>query len=1141
MTDQLRQVGQRSAERLVRSFAASEPETVALAEVVALAVTVDPALLRAARRELFPHRGPDLEADLWHSPLVRGSNHAGIVFDETVTGRLLLRLGRYQDRREQARRIVAAAHGGLDDRSPGRMADTVRLEEELRYLALEPDGHRRARALLHDVVSTVEESGAEGLHAWLDGLFSRLPLPLHEAMSSPGSGRRSAGGGLALPEGLEAAGARTIGVRLLEAAVEIRAAPQGSMHELRVPGGAVPAVFVDRRLVSLESLPHIEPLEHPRSATIQALDGAGVVLRRRRRELTPRRPSVLRGLSSEAWGCAFSPDGTVLATTGEGTVLLWDAMTGAPLRTLTGHRSRVRACAFSPDGTLLASVGLDRTVRLWDTSDGAARGTLTGHVSPVECCAFSPDGALLVTSSRDATARIWDPITGDLLHTLTGHNGEVWACAVSPDGALLATTGSDRTVRLWRSGTRTLVHTLRGHSDSVESCAFSPDGSVLATTSVDRTVRLWDPVTGALRRTLTGHTNSVWACAFSPDGTLLASTSNDGTVRIWDPTTGGAVRTFTGHGSGVHSCAFAPGGAVLATASRDRTVRLWDVTVARPLQRIQGHTSWIQSCAYAPDGTVLATAGADRVVRLWDPPTGTLLRTLTGHANSVEDCAYAADGQLLATAGADHSLRVWEPASGRLVSELRGHTARVHACAFSPTTDLLASAGADGTVGLWDPEADKALGFLVGHRGEVRDCAFSPDGSRLASAGADQTVRLWDVASGSLLRSLTGHIREVLACAFSADGRWLASVSHDQTVRLWDPETGAPHGTLRGHTSRVHACAFSPDGSLLATASADGTVRLWDPAAGEAVDRLEGDGSVLACAFSPDGTALAATGADRAVTVWNLLTRAVAAKGDTVALWLGGSAGDAAAIAGAVAARPRTAVCTPVIAAAGGALPGVLLAAGLEPRSVEARVVATSLSERVALPALPGFDRWRDPERRLARQLASLGVASCGDLRVPVDDDLHRYRFHAVLVDMASGELVVLPRDARRFRLDPDAIPLAALVVAAAGLSDVTIGDRRFTSARGRAFDPGPWYEQPPIDGPVLAVDVEDRRGAVPARSFPGTRPLTTVTIPWLYLPEGTTSSRRHRAVLARIGAQSLRGAVTDDPNPPTRPGPGEH
>ena len=48
---------------------------------------------------------------------------------------------------------------------------------------------------------------------------------------------------------------------------------------------------------------------------------------------------------------AFSPDGTKILTGGDRTAKLWDAGTGAVLRTLGGHSDYVSSVAFSPDGT----------------------------------------------------------------------------------------------------------------------------------------------------------------------------------------------------------------------------------------------------------------------------------------------------------------------------------------------------------------------------------------------------------------------------------------------------------------------------------------------------------------------------------------------------------------------------------------------------------------------------------------------------------------------------------------------------------------------------------------------------------------------------------------------------------------------
>jgi WD40 repeat protein len=139
---------------------------------------------------------------------------------------------------------------------------------------------------------------------------------------------------------------------------------------------------------------------------------------------------------------------------------------------------RTGTVSWSPCSGLVGTAGSDRSVKVWEAITGASVRSLYGHTDSVLCVEWSPCGGMLASScgEMDCTVRVWDATTGTLLHILQAndsHYGEFYSLAWSPDGRLVA-TGSHHTVGLWDVATGAVARVLWVGDEKVHCLAWSP-------------------------------------------------------------------------------------------------------------------------------------------------------------------------------------------------------------------------------------------------------------------------------------------------------------------------------------------------------------------------------------------------------------------------------------------------------------------------------------------------------------------------------------------------------------------------------------------------------------------------------------------------------------------------------------------
>ncbi|MEZ6057199.1 MAG: protein kinase [Planctomycetaceae bacterium] len=558
---------------------------------------------------------------------------------------------------------------------------------------------------------------------------------------------------------------------------------------------------------------------------------------------------------------AYSPNGTEVATASmDSTIKLWDARTGAEIKTLRGQEGAVHQVVFSPDGTHIASSGSDRTIRIWDIRTGEITTKLEGHEHYILTIAFTSDGTQLLSASDKATIRRWDAASGQEMSKAEIRQNPTGG-AFSPDGSRFLSFNNSGLI-LWDTAIGREIRRQANTRPYPISAVFSADGRHVAVACHD-TVTLWDSELTHSLWTGDGKAGWIRGLDFSPDGTRLATSGGDRKAHIWDVETGVETMTFVGHSDAVNDVAFSPDGARLATVSFGDALRLWDVRTGANVVSVRPHGSIVNGIVLSQDGNRLVSGGFDRKLKMTDVHTGAEIYSVNGHFNGSapgsHTVAWSPDEAYIAFGADDNTVKLIDARTGAELKSLAGHESNVCTVAFSPDSQRVISGSFDHTIRVWDVAAGQEVMTLIGHTGRVNCVAISPDGTHIVSACEDRTIRFWDAQSGKELMSLVGHEVNVVDIAFSPDGSQIATSSSDHTIRIWDALTGASISRLNGHEAGVTGIAYSPDGSRIASTGFDRRLKLWDVPNGREIFTIhQGQYGAHGLTFSPDGTRIAA-------------------------------------------------------------------------------------------------------------------------------------------------------------------------------------------------------------------------------------------------------------------------------------------
>ncbi|MCA8986669.1 MAG: protein kinase [Planctomycetaceae bacterium] len=591
----------------------------------------------------------------------------------------------------------------------------------------------------------------------------------------------------------------------------------------------------------------------------------------------------------------FSPDsGLLISGSQDNSVKVWDAKSGAPIKTFRGHDSAVRGCIMTRDLRSVLSCSEDHLVIRWSVDEYAEIQTLNGqeldgHRDAILSARFSATGDSILSTSRDRSARLWDVASGKILQDFReGHQYLSSRGVFLDENRVIITSAADDSVRFWNTSTgNEILHLPRtGRSGLLQ---VSPDETLLATGNQSDQINIWqiarpiEPEAVALKWQLTGHQHPVTAIQFLPESNQLVSGDANGRIILWDLKTGEVIWSKRHHTMKITQIALATEPARILTASLDKTIGVVDLeTGEEETDRVLKREGTIHALQFSPglkQVVAVSSFGSPNaetpssLLTVWNWGTAEPVAEYSFENLGINDLSLNPSAPVCYATCSDNTIKSINLTNGTSSPFLSGSQHGGLLWSSTLTADgnaLLTVGGVDAH--LWDVRTRQEW-MSYGPHGAVASAAISPDGSRVYTGSWDRSLKIWNVQEGgSIKRVADAHEGYINCVDISHDGKRLLTAGDDGTAHVWDTSSMERLLTLHLEKTSIDVARFSPDDQSILTASSDRLIRLYDANSGELQKTFPEvhQWAILAAQFSPDGARIITGSEDHQAILWDV-------------------------------------------------------------------------------------------------------------------------------------------------------------------------------------------------------------------------------------------------------------------------------